>query len=47
VLGVTARGHDLAQAVERAYAGVAKIHFEGIHYRKDIAARAVKSSSAR
>ena len=47
VLGVTARGADLAQAVKRAYEGVAKIRFEGVHYRKDIAARAVKSSSAR
>jgi phosphoribosylamine--glycine ligase len=41
VLGVTARGSDLAQAVARAYAGVAKIQFEGMHYRKDIAARAL------
>ncbi|HYY70241.1 MAG TPA: phosphoribosylamine--glycine ligase [Terriglobales bacterium] len=47
VLGVTARGADLAQAVERAYAGVARIHFEGMHYRKDIAARALRSSPAR
>jgi len=47
VLGVTARGADLAQAVERAYAGVACIQFEGMHYRKDIAARALKSSPAR
>jgi phosphoribosylamine--glycine ligase len=46
VLGVTARGGDLAQAVERAYAGVAPIHFDGMHYRRDIAARALKSSSA-
>ena len=46
VLGVTARGGDLAQAVERAYAGVARIQFEGMHYRKDIAARALRSSSA-
>jgi len=46
VLGVTARGGDLAQAVERAYAGVARIRFEGMHYRKDIAARALRSSSA-
>ena len=45
VLGVTARGANLAQAVERAYAGVARIHFEGRHYRQDIAARALKSSS--
>jgi phosphoribosylamine--glycine ligase len=47
VLGVTARGADLAQAVERAYAGVARVHFEGMHYRKDIAARALKSRSAK
>ena len=47
VLGVTARGADLGQAVARAYAGVAKIHFDGMHYRRDIAARAVKSSPAR
>jgi len=47
VLGVTARGNDLAQAVERAYAAVAKIHFEGMHYRRDIAARALKSSLVR
>jgi phosphoribosylamine--glycine ligase len=46
VLGVTARGADLAQAVERAYAGAARIHFEGMHYRKDIAARALTSSPA-
>ena len=47
VLGVTARGGDLAQAVERAYAGVARIHFDGMHYRRDIAARALKASSRR
>jgi len=47
VLGVTARGRDLVQAVERAYAGVARIRFDGMHYRRDIAARALQSSSAR
>ena len=36
VLGVTASGSDLAEAVTRAYGGVAKIRFEGMHYRKDI-----------
>jgi phosphoribosylamine--glycine ligase len=40
VLGVTARGADLREARERAYAGVSRIHFEGMHYRRDIAARA-------
>jgi phosphoribosylamine--glycine ligase len=42
VLGVTARAADLATAVQRAYAAVSKIGFEGAHYRKDIAARALK-----
>jgi phosphoribosylamine---glycine ligase len=43
VLGVTARAPDLATAVERAYAAVSMIGFEGMHYRKDIAARALKT----
>ena len=36
VLGVTALGEDLNTAVRRAYQGVEKIHFEGMHYRRDI-----------
>jgi len=42
VLGVTARGADLPDTVERAYDAVMKIRFEGMHYRKDIAARGLK-----
>jgi phosphoribosylamine--glycine ligase len=42
VLGVTSRAPDLATAVDRAYAAAARIGFEGAHYRKDIAARALK-----
>jgi phosphoribosylamine--glycine ligase len=42
VLAVTARAADLKQAVDRAYAAVAKIGFDGAHYRKDIAARALR-----
>src|SRR5579859_1263084 len=42
VLGVTARARDLETAVERAYQACGKISFQGAHYRKDIAARAVK-----
>ena len=42
VLGVTARGADLRTAVDRAYNATAKIGFEGAHYRKDIAAKALK-----
>jgi len=36
VLGVTARGADLAGAIENAYAAVREIQFEGMHYRRDI-----------
>jgi phosphoribosylamine--glycine ligase len=40
VLSVTGTGVSLAQARDRAYAGVAEIHFEGMHFRTDIAAAA-------
>jgi len=42
VLDITARASDLKTAVARAYEAVAKIGFEGAHYRKDIAAKAGK-----
>jgi len=42
VLGVTARAADLETAVARAYQACGKICFDGAHYRKDIAARALK-----
>jgi phosphoribosylamine---glycine ligase len=42
VLGITSRAPDLNTAVERAYAAAAKVGFEGAHYRRDIAARALK-----
>jgi len=42
VLGVTARAADLEAAVAQAYRAVSKIGFEGAHYRKDIAQRALK-----
>lgn len=41
VLGVTALGRDLESAVAAAYAAVERIRFEGAHYRRDIAARAL------
>jgi phosphoribosylamine--glycine ligase len=44
VLGVTARGRDLNAAVERAYEAANKIHFDGMYYRRDIAARALKGA---
>jgi phosphoribosylamine--glycine ligase len=42
VLGVTARAKTLQEAVARAYQAVDKIQFDGAHYRKDIAGRALK-----
>lgn len=41
VLGVTAMGPTLEEARRQAYAAVAQIHFEGAHYRRDIAAKAL------
>ena len=45
VLGVSARGGDLETAVGRAYSAAEKIRFEGMHYRKDIAASALKPAA--
>lgn len=42
VLGVTALGEGLKAAVDRAYAAVKKISFEGALFRSDIAARAFR-----
>jgi phosphoribosylamine--glycine ligase len=42
VLGVTARDASLQGAVTRAYDAIAHIRFEGMHFRRDIAARALK-----
>jgi phosphoribosylamine--glycine ligase len=36
VLGVTAGGATLQEAIGRAYGAVEKIHFEGMHFRRDI-----------
>jgi phosphoribosylamine--glycine ligase len=41
VLGVTALGKDLKAAQAAAYAAVEKIHFDGAHFRHDIAAKAL------
>src|SRR5205807_9720054 len=43
VRGVTARASDLGAALARAYEAAEKIHFDGIYYRKDIGAKAVKA----
>jgi len=46
VLNVTATGKDLREALDRAYAAVGEIHFEGAFYRKDIAHRALDRMAA-
>jgi len=43
VLGVTAIGDDLTQALGLAYEAMNEIHFDGIYYRRDIGHRALKS----
>jgi len=42
VLGVTASGSDLASAIAGAYAAVEKIHFDGMHYRRDIGRKGLR-----
>jgi phosphoribosylamine--glycine ligase len=44
VLAVTALGDTIADAQKRAYQAMAKIHFDGMHYRKDIGHQAIKLS---
>ena len=41
VLGVTAIGSDIQKAVDNAYRAVKTIHFDNVHYRNDIAYRAI------
>lgn len=41
VLAVTGVDDDLASALARAYAGIKRIRFQGMHYRRDIGAKAV------
>ncbi len=42
VLGVTASGATLDLALSNVYADVQKIHFDGMHYRKDIGQKGLK-----
>jgi phosphoribosylamine--glycine ligase len=42
VLGVTSVGEDLQAAIARAYSAVSKIQFEGMQYRRDIAAQGLR-----
>jgi phosphoribosylamine--glycine ligase len=41
VLGVTGLGSNIKAAIDRTYEAVNKIHFEGMHYRRDIGYKAI------
>lgn len=45
VLGVTALGDSLQQALDRAYQALQCLHFEGMYYRRDIGWRALSHLS--
>ena len=47
VLGVTAADASLDKALDSVYQAAAKIHFEGAHYRKDIATHAGRVHATR
>ncbi len=42
VLGVTSAGATIAEAIDRAYSAVEQIHWEGVHYRRDIGMKALE-----
>lgn len=46
VLGVTAKGRSLSEASIKAYEAVNRIHFSGMHYRRDIGAKRLKRRAA-
>ena len=41
VLAVTALGATIEEAARRSYQAASRIHFDGMHYRRDIAAKAI------
>ncbi len=41
VLGITALAKNIPAAIDLAYRGVSRVHFEGMHYRKDIGKKAL------
>ncbi len=46
VLGVTAAGESLEQALARAYQALGEIHFDGIYFRRDIGHRALQPKAS-
>ncbi|MDO8446200.1 MAG: phosphoribosylamine--glycine ligase [Deltaproteobacteria bacterium] len=45
VLGVTALGNGIKEAIDSAYQAVSKINWNGVHYRKDIGRRALSAKA--
>ncbi len=45
VLGITALGAGINRAIKNAYTAVEMIEWDGVHYRKDIGAKAVKTGA--
>jgi len=43
ILGMTGLGNTIKEAIDKTYQAVEKIHFEGMHYRKDIGRKAIES----
>lgn len=46
VLGVTTSAPNLKQALDSVYSAISRIHFDGMHYRKDIGAHSTHLSAA-
>jgi phosphoribosylamine--glycine ligase len=44
VLAVTAIGDTIAAAQKRAYDAMARVHFNKMHFRRDIAHQAIRRS---
>ncbi len=42
VLGITGRGSNIEEAINKAYQGVSKLSFTGAHFRKDIGKKALE-----
>ncbi|SPC34646.1 Phosphoribosylamine--glycine ligase [Candidatus Nitrosocaldus cavascurensis] len=42
VLSIVALGSDMKEAIEKVYSAVNRVHWEGMHYRRDIGKRALR-----
>ena len=45
-MGITGLGNTIKEAIDITYQAVERIHFEGMHYRRDIGARALRTATA-